>query len=76
MEPSPQGVDVPVRGVNEDQPYRITLRLLAVGLQRACARQPRLNESVHPGESLFGVALGDQAGISADAPADGVKETA
>ena len=50
--------------------------ILATGLRRALARQHGWNESLNPREALLGVALGDQTGISADAPTDGAKETA
>ena len=49
---------------------------LTIGLRRTLARQHGWNESLNPREGLLGVALGDQAGISADAPANGAKETA
>jgi len=49
---------------------------LTVGLRRALARQHGWNESLNLREGLLGVALGDQAGISADAPANGAQETA
>jgi hypothetical protein len=52
------------------------IHMLVVGFRRALARQHGWNESLNPRESLLGVALGDQAGISADAPAYGAKETA
>lgn len=54
----------------------IAVSLFSMGLHRALARQHGWNESLNPRESLLGVALGDQAGISADAPTDGAKETA
>jgi hypothetical protein len=38
---------------------------------RAIARPHEWNESVNPGDAVFGVDTGDQTGISADAPQPG-----
>lgn len=54
----------------------VASKLIAVGLRRALARSHELNESLNPREGLPGVDVGDQARISADAPANGAKETA
>ena len=63
---SPDGADVSGSAVG----------LLTTGLLRALVRRHGWNESLNPREGLLGVALGDQAGISADAPNDGAMETA
>lgn len=54
----------------------VVIEIFAIGLRRALVRQHGWNESLNHRESLLGVALGDQAGISADAPANGAKEIA
>jgi len=54
----------------------IAVGIFATGLRRALTRQHGWNESLNPREGLLGVDLGDQDGISADAPANGAKETA
>jgi hypothetical protein len=59
-----------------DDDMHAVICVLATGLRRVLARQHGWNESLNPREGLLGVALGDQAGISADAPANGAKETA
>jgi hypothetical protein len=56
--------------------YDEVVSVLAMALSRALARQHGWNESLNPRDDLLGVALGDQAGISADAPTNGAKETA
>jgi hypothetical protein len=57
-------------GKDEDH-LAVAVGLIATGLRRALGRPHERNESVNPGDAVFGVDTGDQTGISADAPQPG-----
>lgn len=66
---NPDQLDDPT-GKDEDH-LAVALGIIATGLMRAIARPHEWNESVNPGDAVFGVDTGDQTGISADAPQPG-----
>lgn len=76
MGPQSRAAELPSCRLCDDEGGRIAVQLLALGLRRALNRPHGGNESLHREEGLLAVALGDQAGISADVPTEGNKETA